>query len=62
MDQNSSNNSNQLHFSKYHYTQVLHVLFLVIGGLLLLFYLFLTLTFMMFSLKMQIMLQLKQQN
>ena len=37
MDQNSSNNSNQLHFSKYHDTQVLHVLFLVIGGLLLLF-------------------------
>ena len=40
MDQNSSNNSNQLHFSKYHYTQVLHVLFLVIGGLLLLLFIF----------------------
>ena len=40
MDQNSSNNSNQLHFSKYHNTQVLHVLFLVIGGLLLLLFIF----------------------
>src|SRR5688500_10508745 len=39
MDQNS-NSSSQLHFSKYRYTQVLHVLFLVIGGLLLLLFIF----------------------